>query len=220
MIFHYFCALGSNTIPLSKCTAHTFDQLVRSIVFDLCIDVHCNLAALMACQILNRFGIYRRMNQVRDICVPQLMRCYLKVQAVNHFPIVSGLFPQNRCNRMLHTLSIFISVIYPLLCCSGNDILPKPLKLRVRQRITITIWNNILRSGICLCFSQAVCQADGERNVSFCGMPPPPKNSLQRCTFVLSNISDSIKAYGKLCFSQQALPCAYILRYTLGDPPQ
>ena len=70
-------------------------------------------------------------------------------------------FPQNRSNRMLHTLSIFVSVIYPLLCCSGNDILPEPLKLRVRQRITITIWNNILRSRICLCFSQAVCQADG-----------------------------------------------------------
>ena len=166
MIFHYFCALGSNTIPLSKCATHTFNQLVRSIVFDLCIDVHCNLAALMACQILNRFGINRRMDQVRDICMPQLMGCYLKVQAVNHFPIVSGLFPQNRCNRMLHTLSIFVSVIYPLLCCSGNNILPKPLKLRVRQRIAIPIWNNILRSGICLCFSQTVCQADGERNVS------------------------------------------------------
>ena len=59
MIFHYFCALGSNTIPLSKCTAHTFNQLVRSVVFDLGIDVHCNLAALMACQVLYCFGVYR-----------------------------------------------------------------------------------------------------------------------------------------------------------------
>ena len=166
MIFHYFCALGSNTIPLSKCATHTFNQLVRSIVFDLGIDVHCNLATLMTCQILNRFGVYRRMDQVRDICVPKLMGCYLEVQTVNYFPIMSGLFSQNRRDRMPDPFSIFIPVITPLLNCSGNDVLPEPLKLRVGQWIAIPIWNNILRSGICLCFSQTVCQADGERNVS------------------------------------------------------
>ncbi len=94
-----------------------------------------------------------------DVVLPQSPGC----KPLSHY---ERPFPQNRSNRMLHTLSIFISVIYPLLCCSGNDILPEPLKLRVRQRIAITIWNNILRSGICLCFSQAVCQADGEGNVS------------------------------------------------------
>lgn len=55
--------------------------------------------------------------------------------------------------------------------------------------------------------------------------------NLQRCTFVLSDLSDSIKdtdrltifrfeVYGKLRFSQLVLLCACILRYTPGDLPQ
>ena len=120
----------------------------------------------MACQVLNRFGIYRRMNKVGDVSMPQLMGCYLKVQAVNHFSVMSGLFSQDRCDSMLYSFSIFIPIIAPFLDRSRNNILPQPLKLRIGQRFAIPIWNNILRSGIYLCFSQAVCQADGERNVS------------------------------------------------------
>ena len=46
----------------------------------------------MACQVLNRFGIYRRMNKIGDVSMPQLMGCYLKVQTVNHFSVMSSLF--------------------------------------------------------------------------------------------------------------------------------
>ena len=98
--------------------------------------------------------------------MPELMGCYLKVQAVNHFSVMSSLFSQDGCDSMLYSFPIFVSVINPLLCCSGNYILPEPLELRVGQRIAITIWNNILRSGVCFCFSQAVSQADRERNIS------------------------------------------------------
>ena len=79
--------------------------------------------------------------------MPELMGCYLKVQAVNHFSVMSDLFSQDGCDSMLYSFPIFVSVINPLLCCSGNYILPEPLELRVGQRIAITIWNNILRSG-------------------------------------------------------------------------
>ena len=78
----------------------------------------------------------------------QLMGCYLKIQAVNHFPVVSGLFSQNRSNRMPDSFSIFIPVITPLLNCPGNDVLPKSLELCVGQWFAILIWNNILRSRI------------------------------------------------------------------------
>ena len=90
-----FCASWLKHHPLSKCAAHTFNQLVRSIVFDLCIDVHCNLTALMACQILNRFGINRRMDQVRDVCMPQLIGCYFKSQSCKPLSHCERPFPQN-----------------------------------------------------------------------------------------------------------------------------
>ena len=32
------------------------------------------------------------MNKIGDVSMPQLMGCYLKVQAVNHFSVMSGLF--------------------------------------------------------------------------------------------------------------------------------
>ena len=79
------------------------------------------------------------MNEVRDICMPQLMGCYLEVQAVDHFSVMSGLFSQDRCNSMLYSFSIFIPIIAPLLDRPRNNILPKSLKLRVGQRFAIPV---------------------------------------------------------------------------------
>ena len=62
----------------------------------------------MACQVLNRFGIYRCMNEIGNVSMPQLMGCYFKVQTVNHFSVMSSLFSQDRCDSMLYSFSIFI----------------------------------------------------------------------------------------------------------------
>ena len=93
----------------------------------------------MACQVLNCFGIYRCMNEVGDVGMPQLMWSNLKIQAVNHLAIMSCLFSKNRGNRMFYTLSIFVPIIRPFLNGSGNNILPEPLKLCVRQRFAIPV---------------------------------------------------------------------------------
>ena len=93
----------------------------------------------MACQVLNRFGIYRRMDKVGDVSVPQLMWRNLEIQAISNFTVMSRLFSKNRRNRVFYTLPIFISVINPFLCRSGNNVLPEPLKLRVRQRFAIPV---------------------------------------------------------------------------------
>ena len=55
----------------------------------------------MACQVLNCFGIYRRMNEVGNVGMPQLMWSNLKIQAVNHLAIMSCLFSKNGGNRKL-----------------------------------------------------------------------------------------------------------------------
>lgn len=87
------------SFPIRKCLTHWTYQFVRAVVFDLCIDVHSNLAAFMASQILNCFGIYRRMNEVGDIGMPQLMWSYLKVQTISNLTVMRRLFSKNRSNR-------------------------------------------------------------------------------------------------------------------------
>lgn len=93
----------------------------------------------MACQVLNRFGIYRCMNEIGNVSMPQLMGCYFKVQTVNHFSVMSSLFSQDRCDSMLYSFSIFIPIIAPLLDRPRNNILPKSLKLRVGQRCAMPV---------------------------------------------------------------------------------
>ena len=120
----------------------------------------------MTSQVLNCFGIYRRMNEVGNVGMPQLMWRNFKIQAVNHLAIMGRLFSKNRRDRMFYTLSIFVPVINPFLCRSGNNILPEPLKLRVRQRFTIPICNHILRSRGCFCRFQALRQTIRQRDIS------------------------------------------------------
>ena len=131
LLLYFLILLLLCYVPACKRTAHWSDQLIRPVILNLCIDVHGNLAAFMACQVLNRFGIYRRMNKIGNVSMPQLMGCYLKVQVVNHFSVMSGLLSQDRCDSMLYSFSIFIPVIAPFLDRPRNNILPKSLKLRV-----------------------------------------------------------------------------------------
>lgn len=72
------------------------------------------------------------MDKVGDVGMPQLMWRNLKIQAISNFTVMSRLFSKDRRNRVFYTLSIFVSVINPFLCRSGNNILPEPLKLCVR----------------------------------------------------------------------------------------
>ena len=150
--FCVFCFI-LYSIPLGKCTAHSSHKLIWPIVFDLGVNVHSDFTVFMACQILDRFGVHRWMNQICDISMTQLVRCHFKIQAVNNFAIMGCFFSEDRCNRMLYALSIFIPVIAAFLNRSGNNILPKPLELRIRQWFTISIGNHIVRSGSCLCCS-------------------------------------------------------------------
>ena len=62
------------------------------IILHLGVNVHRYFAVLMACQILNRFRVNGSVNEVGDICVPQLVWRYLEIKAIYYFAIVTGLF--------------------------------------------------------------------------------------------------------------------------------
>ena len=67
-------------------------------------------------QVLNRFRICAGVNQIRDICVAQLMRSYLKIKGVHHISIMRRFFSQPRRYRALNFLPIDIPDIGTLLC--------------------------------------------------------------------------------------------------------
>ena len=65
----------------------------------------------MARQILYRFGVHRRMNQIGDVGVPQLMRCHFKIQAIYHMAVIPGFFSKFRVpDSLVHRL------------CTGNAV--------------------------------------------------------------------------------------------------
>lgn len=74
------CLIWCSTFWGRKRLVHNRGQLFRFIILNLGINVHRNFAVLMPCQILNRFRICAGVNQIRDICVAQLVRSYLKNQ--------------------------------------------------------------------------------------------------------------------------------------------
>ena len=82
------------------------------------------------------------MDKVRDIGVTQLVRRYLKIQAVSHFPVMRRFLSKFWSDRMFYTHSVLISVIHPFLGCPGDNILPKSLKLRVGQGNAIPVCNH------------------------------------------------------------------------------
>ena len=55
---------------LTKRCIHNAQQLFRSIILDLRIDVHSYFTIFMACEVLNRFRVNRGVDQVCDICLP------------------------------------------------------------------------------------------------------------------------------------------------------
>lgn len=99
-----------------KCFVHNRGQFFRLIILHLSINVHRNFAVLMPRQVLNRFRICAGVNQIRDICVAQLMRSYLKIKGVHHISIMRRFFSQLRRYRALNFLPIDIPDIGTLLC--------------------------------------------------------------------------------------------------------
>ena len=88
LLYSVLCPHG---IPLGKCAVHRFDDLIWLIVFDFGVNIHRNFAALMARQVLHRFGVHRRMNQVGYVGVSELVGSDLEIQAVNTVTVVPGL---------------------------------------------------------------------------------------------------------------------------------
>lgn len=171
LLFHLHFLLFAvlYSVPLRKCCTHGFDHFIRPVIFYFCIDVHGDLTALMSCQILNRLWIYRRMDQVCDIGVTELVWRHIKIQTINEFPIVSRFFSEYGFDGMCYTLPVLISVINPFLGRPGDNILPEPLKLRIGQGITVPVGNHILRSGACFRFFQTFCQTGRKRNIPLSG---------------------------------------------------
>ena len=99
----------------------------------------------------------------------ELVRRHIKIQTINDFPVMSRFFSEYRFNGVCYTLSILISVINPVLNRSGNDVLPKPLKLRIGQGIAVTVGNHILRSRLRFCFFQTLGQTGGKWNIPLSG---------------------------------------------------
>lgn len=62
------------------------------IILHLGVNIHRYFAVLMACQILNCFRVNGSLNEVSDICVPQLMWCHLKIKTIYDLAVVTSLF--------------------------------------------------------------------------------------------------------------------------------
>ena len=110
----------------------------------------------MTGQVLNSFGIYPSIYQVRDICMPQLVRRHLKVQAVHHLAIMRSLFTENRCDCVLVFLTVHIPHVGAFLIAPCHYILPDALELSVGKRLTISVCDHKWRLALCLYFSKAI----------------------------------------------------------------
>ena len=68
----------------------------------------------------------------------------VKIQAIYHMTIVPCFFTQLRVKHILHIFPVHKFASYPRFCCPCHDILPKPLKLRIRQGLSILVGNYIV----------------------------------------------------------------------------
>ena len=78
-------------------------------------------------------------DQVRDVCMPKLVRCYLKVKTIHAISSVQSFFAQDGCYSVLDLFPVDVSVIDPLFGRSCDDILPYSTELSVLQRLPIAV---------------------------------------------------------------------------------
>ncbi len=62
--------------------------MLKLIILHLCVNVHCHLAVLMPCKMLDRFGIHSGMDQVGNIRVAKQMWRHQKVDSIHNKAII------------------------------------------------------------------------------------------------------------------------------------
>ena len=98
----------------------------------------------MSGEVLNSLGINRCVNQICDVCMTQLVRSNIEIQTVDHLTILRTFASKFFLDNMLFSLTVLISVIGMFFDRPGSDIFPYPLKLSVREWISIPVGNNKL----------------------------------------------------------------------------
>ena len=114
----------SNCNRLVKCSIHNPYQLFRLIILYLCVNVHSCFTIFMPRKILNRFGIDTGIQQIRDVGVPELMGCYIKINAVYDLRIILLMTAQFGIYLILDWLTIYILVIGSFFCSANIYIVP------------------------------------------------------------------------------------------------
>ena len=110
---------------------HHSKKFLWFIIFHFRIDVHSCFAIFMPCKILNRLGVHPRIEEVRDVGMPELMRRHIKIYRVFDFGIVLLLHPQRWLDGVPDALPVDIFIVGSLFGGSDHYILPDPLKLRI-----------------------------------------------------------------------------------------
>ena len=72
----FFFTICAESLVYHRC------QFPGLIVLHLGVNVHSHLAVLVPSQILNSLRIDAFMNQIRDIGVPEKMRCHMEIQRI------------------------------------------------------------------------------------------------------------------------------------------
>jgi len=80
-------------------------------------------------QILNGLRIDTRMNQVRDIGMPQKVRRHIEVQTIGDVISVDAFLPWLRLELLFDCLTVDVPIDRPLLCAADFNIIPNALKL-------------------------------------------------------------------------------------------
>ena len=71
-----------------KRTIYYPKQFLWFIILDPRVNVHSCLTILMPCQILNCLRVNARIEQIRDVGMPQQVRCYIEIQGIANLGIV------------------------------------------------------------------------------------------------------------------------------------
>lgn len=96
-------------LPANRMIYHR-QQFLRLIIFHFRINIHSHLTVFMTRQILYRFGIYRSINQIGDIGMAKLMRCYLEIHGINQLWIIVLACAWDQLDGMFNFLSVLILI--------------------------------------------------------------------------------------------------------------
>ena len=83
----------------------------------------------MSCKVLDRFGIHTGSDQVRDICMTELMRCHGEIKCIHDILSVLSSLAKLRLYLLLDRYSVNVFIKRALLCTACTDIFPDTLKL-------------------------------------------------------------------------------------------